>query len=47
LVEFAGSGRIGVDLLVMLWFGGNGFIQWEETRDGDAVRQLVGSDVWA
>jgi hypothetical protein len=46
LVEFAGSGRIGVDLLVMLWFGGNGFIG-EETRDGDAVRQLAGSDVWA
>jgi hypothetical protein len=46
LVEFAGSGRIRVDLLVMLWFGGNGFIG-EETRDGDAVRQLAGSDVWA
>jgi hypothetical protein len=44
LVEVAGSGHIGVDLLVMPCFSGNGFIE-EEARDGDVVRQLAGSDV--
>jgi hypothetical protein len=45
LVEVAGSGHIGVDLLVMPCFSGNGFIE-EEARDGDVVRQLAGSGVW-
>jgi len=36
LVEVAGSGHIGVDLLVMPCVSGDGFIE-EEARDGDVV----------